>query len=153
MLKYFSFIFSCLTVCTSVAKAQEQLPEFGKISLDELQMKECSFENDAAAMYLIDEETAEMTIDSYTGDAKIEYKHRARLKIFNEKGYKYASIVIPYSANKRYTKLIDVDAVMYGLDKDGKIKDGKIDDGKIDVRKIDDRKIGAGAERFRERFD
>ena len=44
-----------LLVPTVTASAQMILPEFGKISLSDMRMKECSFERSAPALILFDE--------------------------------------------------------------------------------------------------
>ncbi|HRH49633.1 MAG TPA: DUF3857 domain-containing protein [Panacibacter sp.] len=123
-----------------VIEINAQSPKFGQADVAELQMKECPFEKDAAAMFLVNEVTATVTVDSYNGDVKIEYEHRVRIKIFNENGYKYASIVIPYFANKRLTRITDIDAVMYQLDESGKPVTKNIDKDEIFKDKAEGKK-------------
>ncbi|MEP7320220.1 MAG: DUF3857 domain-containing protein, partial [Panacibacter sp.] len=104
-------------------------------------------ESDAEAMVLINESTAGITVDNYNGEVKIEYKYRVRVKIFNENGYKHASIVIPYYANKRLTRITDIDAVMYQLDEAGKVVTKSMDKDEFFKDKAEGRK-GLNSIRF-----
>ncbi len=114
-------IFSLSLFATPVMQAQQESPVFGKVDMAELQMKECAFEKDAAAMFLLNEVTAEIIVDNYSGDVKIKYESHIRIKIFNEKGYGSASIVIPYFGNNSTSKITDISAAIYNLDDNGKM--------------------------------
>jgi hypothetical protein len=99
--------------------AQKKLPDFGDITLSELQLKSCSFEPEANAMKLFD--TGEIDFDLYTGGSRLKTERRVRIKIFNEKGYKQASIRIPYFSKKGIAKIKQLHAIIYNLDASGKI--------------------------------
>ena len=108
--------------------AQTTLPEFGNVSIDELKLKECSFEKDAPAMYLFNSENIVFKNENYSSRQIIE--RRVRIKIFNETGYKYTSIIIQ-NARSKYTKMNDFDAVIYNLGSDGKIISKSVDKDQV----------------------
>src|SRR5258705_8816811 len=87
---------------TSVS-AQRTLPEYGKIDVEDLQLKSCGFEHGAGVLKLFDVQEIEFEASDY--NSKIRTERRVRVKIFNEKGYKNASIKIPYFSKKRVTKI------------------------------------------------
>ena len=127
----------------SISHAQ-QLPAFGKVSQEELLMKECAFETSASAMYLLNEEIISFKQDAY--DSKTIYERRARIKIFDKQGYEYATVVIP-DAKSRGTKVTDLDAYVYNLTTDGKLKVEKVDRDQIFKEKQNGKK-NAGSLRF-----
>lgn len=112
--------FLLVSLVYNLASAQQILPEFGKIDIAELQMKSCPFEPDAVAMNLFDVQETELTIiNQYI--SRLTTERRVRIKIFNESGYKYASIQIPYFSKKGVTKIKDLSGVVYNLDSSGNI--------------------------------
>ncbi|HEV7781313.1 MAG TPA: hypothetical protein VGO58_08600 [Chitinophagaceae bacterium] len=96
------------------------LPDPGVVTMEELKMKSCSFDEDATAMKLF--ETAEVNFELYSyGDMKLETEYRSRIKIFNEKGYKHATVNIPYLTKKSLGKIKELTAYVYTLDANDKI--------------------------------
>ena len=111
-------LFTVLLLSTS-SFSQKILPEFGKIDAADLQLKSCSFEPDASAMKIFDIQNIEFNLGDY--DAKLVTERRVRIKVFNQTGYKYASIRIPYFKKSGYSKIKDLDGIIYNLDSTGKI--------------------------------
>jgi len=107
------------------AKPLVKAPEFGKVTFDELRMKECSFEKMASAMYLSQYESVEFTVATY-GDFKLVTEVTCRIKIFNKDGFKNASIIIPYVGKNRSSRITDIEANTYNLDDKGNIAVTKI---------------------------
>jgi hypothetical protein len=112
--------------CFNNVKGQNNIPEFGKVSTDELKMSECSFEKGAGAMNLI--KTAKITfgISGFSGAPKLNTEYRVRIKIFNEREFKAANVRIPYTSKSRSSRITDVDAFIYYLDSLGKIVKEKV---------------------------
>ena len=133
---FYFLVFSCSNA--------QKLPEFGKVSQEELLMKECAFETSAPAMYLLNEESISFKQDAY--DSKTIYECRARIKIFDKHGYDYATVVIP-DARSRGTKVTDLDAYVYNLTQDGKLKVEKVDRDQIFKEKQNGKK-NVGSLRF-----
>ena len=106
------------------------MPEFGKINIADLQMKECAFEKDAPAMQLIKYEEVNFT-SSYTTSYKIKTQKRFCIKIFNEKAFKYANVVLRYSNADRDFKIGDLEGATYNLDENGQIKISRLNSDEI----------------------
>lgn len=107
--------------------AQEKLPEFGKIDIADMQLQECPFDRSASAMNLIKTENVVFSLDPYSGETRTTTEYRVRIKIFNENGFKNASVSIPYVGNSRITKITDLEAILFTLDAQGKIVLQKLD--------------------------
>jgi len=101
--------------------AQNNIPEFGKVDISELTMKECPFEKNADAMNLV--QTAKVDFDTRVGGAVPEttLEYRYRIKIFNERGFSSANIKIPYFSESKSSKVTDIEGYIYNLDTDGNI--------------------------------
>ena len=113
--------------------AQKEISAFGKIDKTDLELKACPFEKDAPAMILFDIE--ETNFDVYTyGGSKSKIERRVRIKIFNEKGYPYASIKIPYISKRGIGKMRETSGMVYNLDDAGNIVTQKL--GSDDFNKV-----------------
>jgi len=122
-----------LTCCLFfTAHSQLDLPEFGRIDIADLQLKECPFDKGADAMNLFNYQGAEIYASHY-GDA-IDIEHRVRIKIFTQPGVKYASVNIPYYDDGNRIK--DIAAFTYNLDPQGKIVIQKIERKDIFKEKV-----------------
>lgn len=100
-------------------------PDGGKPSVAELQMKSCSFEPDAPAMKMADIQNINFSI--FLTGTKVKTERRVRIKIFNEKGYQYATIKIPYFSKKGVAKIRELSGVVYNLDENGKVVSQKLE--------------------------
>jgi len=119
------FIISFLLSAGATLHAQKDgFPDFGKADMKELLMKECDFDKNAPALKLMDYQEAEVLVDY---DIRIRTERRVRIKIFNEKGFDFASITIPYYGRKRESKIKDISAYVYNLDSSGKVVVRKIE--------------------------
>lgn len=98
----------------------QQIPQFGKITNEELNLKDCSFEHGAGAMYLVKYEQVDFDANNY-GDLKITTQTICRIKIFDKTGYDEATIVIPFSGKNRTARITNLDATTYNVDENGKI--------------------------------
>ena len=102
------------------AAGQKSLPPAGQVTYEELKMKSCSFDPDAPAMKLFEEE--EVSFELYTnGDMQLKTEHRTRIKIFNENGYEHANINIPYLTKKSLGKIKELTAYVYTLEQNDRI--------------------------------
>ena len=113
-----------LGLLSGIHAYSQNIPKFGIADRVELEMKECSFEKEAAAMNLLDITEVELEVFE---TARIITEKRIRIKIFNEEGFKAASIKIPYFSQKRSTKIKDFDAFIYNLDEKGNIITEKLE--------------------------
>jgi hypothetical protein len=126
MRKTVAFILALFLALPSISQkkaplpGEKKLPPLGEVTLEELKMKHCSFDPDAPAMKLFETEEVNYELYSY-GDMKLETEHRTRIKIFNEKGYKHATVTIPYLTKKSLGKVKELTAYVYSLDANDKI--------------------------------
>jgi hypothetical protein len=75
-------------------------------------------------MKLLDIE--EIHFDLFTYGTKIKIERRIRIKIFNEKGYKFSTIKIPYLSKKGVAKIKEIAGYVYNLGETGKVISKKI---------------------------
>lgn len=116
----------CFDFLNSV-NGQATIPEFGKVSMEELSMKECPFEKGANAMNLVREAKIGFNYNDFSGVFSIKTETIVRIKIFNKLGFSSSNIKIPYLSNSRYEKITDIEAFLYSLDSDGKIVKEKLE--------------------------
>lgn len=121
-----TLILLTLLVIIIGAVAQKKLPEYGEIELADLQLKSCPIEPEAPAMKLFDIQEVEFDLFTY-GHTRFKTERRTRIKIFSEKGYKYASVKIPFLSKRGYGKIKDLSGIVYNLDAAGKIVTEKLD--------------------------
>ena len=120
-----------IAIIYSLAHSQDNIQEFGKIAVADLLMQECAFDKSADAMFLINTEDIRYESDAFTGNPKTITEYRVRIKIFKETSFRIASIVIPYSVKSHSTKITDIEAVIYNLDKSGNIVTEKLTNDQI----------------------
>ncbi|HWB25097.1 MAG TPA: DUF3857 domain-containing protein [Chitinophagaceae bacterium] len=119
---FYTLVFTCLSFTSALA--QDSIPEFGTISLADMQLKDCPFDKGAGAMNLLNCENIDMYTTASGYFSNIE--KRIRIKIFNQVGLKYASVDIPYYAGNN-ERIKNISAVTYNLDGQGNIIQTKID--------------------------
>lgn len=134
-----TMIATMLAICTCTYSQKDKskeidLPGFGKIVKTDLELKECSFDEKAEAMVLIDEGQLD-----YIFGKGFELKHRMRIKILTEKGLDRANIQLKYFSGKDGEDISSIDAVTYNLDANGVIQATKIDKKLIYDKKINKR--------------
>ncbi len=133
---YTSFVFVVIMIGTGHLFAQSSLPTVGAVSRDDLLLKECPFEKNAPAMILLD--AVEISFWEESRSIKVITERKVRIKIFSEKGLKYANIKIPHLNRKNGTKIKDISASSYNLDSAGKIITEKINKDQIFRGKINE---------------
>ena len=120
--------------------AQKEIPEFGKVDISELTMKECAFEKDADAINLIKTAKISFEVNAFTGVPKTYTEYRVRKKIFTEHGFSAANINILYASKSRSSKITDIEAFIYNLDENGKIVTEKVEKNQIFKEKSNTKK-------------
>ena len=105
---------------------QAEPPEFGNITNADLTSKECSFEKDAPAYYIVNYAKTEFNLFS-NGYYNLVTTRRIRIKIVNEKGFEFASILIPHLGNRHTSKISGIEAFIYTLDANGAVVKTKVD--------------------------
>src|SRR5690242_3317690 len=93
-IKPIGLILICLTSITCVLFAQSTGTEFGKVSMEELQMKRYDKDTNAEAVVLYDIGESHFLISDYGSD--LYYERKMKIKIFSKAGLKWAQLAIPY---------------------------------------------------------
>ena len=89
------------------AKAQHAHIEFGQVTRDELEMKECAFDKSADAVVLLDYAVAYFN-DHYN----LITERRIRMKILKEGGIKRANIRIPYYSGDGFEYIRNIEGMV-----------------------------------------
>jgi len=123
-MKKITLFFVCAIASISLM-AQKKQAIAGPVQPADLQLTACPFESDAAAMKIFDIEESGFEMSPYGSRLKTERK--VRIKIFNEKGYKQATIKIPYLSKKGFAKIKELNGAIYNINPDGKITVQKLE--------------------------
>lgn len=115
-------LFSTSMMAQKKKDKNPNLPSFGNVSVEELQMKECDFDQKAEAMILLDDGQLE-----YVFGKGMELYRRVRIKILNNKGLDWANVHLSYYSQGRTQEITGLDAQTYNLDPAGKIAVTKLD--------------------------
>lgn len=108
--------------------SQDKLPKLGECTIDELQLKQCSFDTAASAMVIFDAATVDFDEMGY-----IILERRVRYKIFNKAGFKHAEFAIPYS--KKGQQVNSIKGYTYNLE-NGVIKTSQLNNKQVYEGKI-----------------
>ncbi|MBX2842475.1 MAG: DUF3857 and transglutaminase domain-containing protein [Flammeovirgaceae bacterium] len=125
-----------LTVFTSLLNIHfsavgNEIPEFGKISMEEISAKNYEKDKSAEAVYLYDIGKARFL---YTGDRfKIIFDRRVRIQIFKKEGFDQANIELPYYVEGYSSKeeILDIEAYTFNLEEDGAIRRYEVHENEI----------------------
>ncbi|MEK7225300.1 MAG: DUF3857 domain-containing protein, partial [Bacteroidota bacterium] len=109
-----------MTAISLSSAAQKKVPSFGNIDIEDLKMSSCDFEPGAPALRLFDITDINYIL-YYSGESKMKIEQRVRIKIFNEKGYEFASVKIPYISKRGIGKIKELKGIVYTLDPSGKV--------------------------------
>jgi Domain of Unknown Function with PDB structure (DUF3857) len=126
------FLFFLLTISLTAQK----LPSFGKIDKEDLLYKECSYDKDAPAEYLID--YGEVKYFFMSSDFVNEGYYRMRIKIFNEKGLEYANVRLPYYTKSNRQSVGRIEGYTFNLDAAGNVVTDKLSKDAVLKQKIDE---------------
>ncbi len=102
------------------------IPDFGVVDKADLEMKECSFDEKAEAMFLIDDATMELDLGN---DPNV--MHRIRIKILNKDGLDWANVHLRYIRAKGEEDIKELEAQTYNLAPDGSVVVTKVDKKQI----------------------
>ena len=102
-------VFSFLAAM-AVSRAQD-FPTYGKVTAEEINLKECAFDKEATAVVLLDE-----AVSTYSEEHNlITYRH-VRIKILKEKGLGYADIAIPFYRTDDFEYISNVEGMVINTD-------------------------------------
>lgn len=132
MKKYNGF-FTIFLLLTIFSHAQD-FSTYGKISTEELNLKECSFDKEATAVILIDE-----AISTYNDENNLITNHHLRIKILKEKGIEYANISIPFYRTDDFEFISNVEGMVINSDNYGRAITQLLDRKSVFTKNISDR--------------
>src|ERR1700752_5031676 len=124
-----SMLVALLAVLSVSSQQPRPLPEFGKVDISELQLKECSFDKNAPAMYFFREAQSLAKIEGTALSSSLyeQMVVHVRMKIFNKEGLDYANVKIRYPINSDMVSIKKLSAQTYNLDDAGNIVVTKMD--------------------------
>ena len=133
MKKVSTLFLALLTVLTALG--QKDVPSYGKVEKEELQMATCDFDPEAEACILI--KVGETTM-SLSGDQPfLQTDYRVRIKILKDKGTDQASIRIHYYSGDKIDMVTSISGDTYNLDASGNIVKSKLDHSAIFYKQLD----------------
>ena len=94
--------------------SQQEFPAFGSFSLEEITMKQCSFDPEADAVVLLDKAFA-----NYDDNYRLITERRIRIKILKEKAIDRANIAIQFYSKDDYEYISKIEASTYNFDAAG----------------------------------
>jgi hypothetical protein len=103
-------------MATAFSQAQDPVP-LGNYTLQELQMKECSFDKDATAVVLLEEAKSD-----YNDRRNLITTYHVRIKILKEKGIEYANVSIPFYRKDDVEYIDEVQAIIINPKQDGDVE-------------------------------
>jgi Domain of Unknown Function with PDB structure (DUF3857) len=125
----------------SAAQYSNELPGFGKIEKEEMELTKCPFEENAPAMVLFDEGVSVFRIygNALNYGVYRQTKYRIRIKIFNKKGFDYANVKIKYYTPGKIMTITNLRAQTCNSDAAGNITVEKVEKSSIYDHKINKR--------------
>lgn len=109
-----------LSIASTIAVHAKGL-KFGKISTDEIAIKECSFEKDANALIL----SSSCKVD--VNESVVRYQYHVRVKILKEEGLSYGNVELSYYQKDKREKIAEIKAQTINFDESGKSEITKVD--------------------------
>ncbi|MBL7699158.1 MAG: DUF3857 domain-containing protein [Chitinophagaceae bacterium] len=123
------FIFSALLISSAAFSQFSQ--QFGELSAEEVNMKQCSFDPEASAAVLLDAGNSWYNDD----DALITYYHR-RIKILKDDGIEYGDVKLSFYSDNNFEYIDRIEGVTINPDGKGGTTATHLDPKSIFVRKL-----------------
>ncbi|MBL7726683.1 MAG: DUF3857 domain-containing protein [Dinghuibacter sp.] len=122
----------------SFGYTQTKVPDFGKLSKDDLLMKECPSDKSAPAMVLIDQGDVTYNWDPSSNWFETEKTVRTRIKVFTDKGLDRANVRIRFYSDEKYETVSGIAGYVYNLDNNGEMVRTKLEKEQVFKKKEDD---------------
>jgi hypothetical protein len=129
-----------LVAALAVSQSHAQkIPSFGKIDKEEFASKECSYDKEAVAEYLLD--IAEVRYYFSSSDFINETTKRVRIKILNEKAIELANVRIPYYSVGTAQRIRNIEGYTFNLN-----ANGEVETTKLEKKAVMEQKLGSESE-------
>lgn len=112
----------------------QEFPSYGKVTQEELNLKECSFDKEATAIVLIDE-----AISNYNDQNNLITNRHLRIKILKEKGTEHANIAIPFYKADDFEFISNVEGMVINTDNNGNTTTQPLEKKSVFNRNISER--------------
>ena len=120
-----NFYLTTFFLLWTVAYAGAQDFEFGKITGDDLKIKNVTFDSSANAVVI--REFGTSRIDLSDGMVSVDFMYHVKIKIFNKNGFKHGNIVIPLRIHKEVDdEVTELKASTYNF-VDGRLVQNELD--------------------------
>jgi Domain of Unknown Function with PDB structure (DUF3857)/Transglutaminase-like superfamily len=117
----------------------QKIPSFGKVDKEEFALKECSYDKEAPAEYLI--YMAEVRYYFTSSDFVNETTTRIRIKILNEKALEFANVRLPYYSESNRQKIRNIEGQTFNLN-----ANGEVEVTKLEKKSVMEQKLGSESE-------
>lgn len=117
--------------------AQNEIPEYGKIDMSDMLLKDCAFDKDACAYKLLS--LGDVNYEMANGNFNIVNYRRVRIKILNNEGLKKAHTTIQFYNSSGYKAVKDITGITYNLDNTGNIITTTMSKDSIKSKKINNK--------------
>lgn len=131
----FLLLFSIMTFAQK--NKDSNIPAFGNVIKEELDMKECDFDKKAEAVVLF--EKGELSCVIAGNGVSLELERHVRIKILKDEGRSASDIHLPYYNWGGVQSIDDLVAQTYNLDPSGKVVITKVDKKSIFEKKLNKR--------------
>ncbi len=130
------FAFLLCVTCSGILPAQTQ-HEFGKLNMDEINMKSYDRDKIAEAVVLYDIGNTYFSYE-YEAGFNIIFERTTRIKVLSKAGIKYGEVEVPYFRNDdAHESAYDIDGYTYNLD-DNQVKISRLNSENVYVEKVND---------------
>ncbi|MBL0145485.1 MAG: DUF3857 domain-containing protein [Chitinophagaceae bacterium] len=113
--------FTAIILAFFLSATAQEFPNFGRISNDEFNLKECAFDKEANAVILLNE-----AIATHDDEYHLITTHHVRIKILSEKGFDEANIELKYWRKDDFEFLDQLEAIVTNKNTDGNITTEKL---------------------------
>ena len=109
-MKKFILFAACIAFATAFSFAQDY-PNYGIISQQEFDFKQCEFDKEATAVVLLHE-----AYSDYDDEHHLITTHHVRIKILKEQGFDWASVSIPYYRKDDFERIDNIEGITINVD-------------------------------------
>lgn len=112
----------------------QDFPLYGKVTREELEMKECPFDKEAPAIVLIDE-----AVSMHSEDRNLITTRHLRIKILKESGIPYGDVKIHFYRKDDFEVISDVEGMVINADNSGNPVNQVLERKSVYKKNLDDR--------------
>ncbi|TWI80441.1 transglutaminase superfamily protein [Lacibacter cauensis] len=131
-----SILVMLLLIAITTNTSAQKIPSFGKIDKEEFAKKECSYDKESTAEYLID--MAEVRYYFAGNDFIYETTKRIRIKILNEKALELANVRLGFYSKGNRQNIRAIEGYTYNLNANGEVEETKLEKKSIITQRIDE---------------